>query len=253
LFPMPALSPERSASKEVHLACLGPDESSLQAQTRASSLFGPALPMIRSSRSLRNACRLLCIVLIVLFLERRIGAQSSPWSRPPLVGVRRSRKLDRLFPMPALPKEVHRKQYLHFLNFSQGIASLAVKVGSLVPYARSPERSASKAVHLACLGPDESSLQAQTRASSLFGPALPMIRNSRSLRNACSLLCIVLIVLFLERRIGAQSSPWSRPPLVGVRRSRKLESLVPYARSPERSASKAVHLACLGPEFSWIA
>jgi hypothetical protein len=29
-----------------------------------------------------------------------------------------------------------------------------------------------------------------------------MIRNSRSLRNACSLLCSVLIVLFLERRIG---------------------------------------------------
>jgi hypothetical protein len=33
-------------------------------------------------------------------------------------------------------------------------------------------------------------------------PTLPMIRNSRSLRNACSLLCIVLIVLFLERKIG---------------------------------------------------
>jgi hypothetical protein len=32
--------------------------------------------------------------------------------------------------------------------------------------------------------------------------ALPMIRNSRSLRNACSLLCIVLIVLFLEKKIG---------------------------------------------------
>jgi hypothetical protein len=35
-----------------------------------------------------------------------------------------------------------------------------------------------------------------------LAPALPMIRNSRSLRNACSLLCIVLIVLFLERKIG---------------------------------------------------
>ena len=33
--------------------------------------------------------------------------------------------------------------------------------------------------------------------------ALPMIRNSRSLRNACSLLCIVLIVLFLERKLQA--------------------------------------------------
>jgi hypothetical protein len=30
--------------------------------------------------------------------------------------------------------------------------------------------------------------------------ALPMIRNSRSLRNACSLLCTVLIVLFLEKQ-----------------------------------------------------
>jgi hypothetical protein len=35
--------------------------------------------------------------------------------------------------------------------------------------------------------------------------ALPMIRNSRSLRNACSLLCIVLIVLLLES-LGRESA-----------------------------------------------
>jgi hypothetical protein len=45
----------------------------------------------------------------------------------------------------------------------------------------------------------------QRPASLSLSLALPMIRNSRSLRNACSLLCFVLIVLFLESKLESHT------------------------------------------------
>jgi hypothetical protein len=76
-------------------------------------------------------------------------------------------------------------------------------------------------------------------------PALPMIRNSRSLRNACSLLCIVLIVLFLERKIGVSyaSRPSTPLPFTPSRPGRLLRPVPPHVAPGHSGTGRSAQLA----------